>query len=159
MNIKIRPIKTSLTGALLALSVACTHNKMPYVEMPRENMSPATIKNINDLTEKSKSITQDSRYVKYGEDTLEITNKSLKKTAAFQKKLNTIASAHVEQIVTSMYLKPVPYGKSIVMVPKYNYSPKYTNPIAIVKPPILTRDSLDMYVPVEYYGIPNPKLK
>ncbi len=157
-NIK-KSVNTMLVASAILTGVAACTEKKPYVQMPKENVPEAVYNKLDSLSKESKKIINNPEYELYGKDTLELSKNFARKTDKFVNKMNDKAKMADEETVVGSRVTINYYSPG----PKYQiediYDSNHTNHIGVIRAPkVLTTDSTDMYVPVEYYGMKNPNV-
>ncbi len=156
-------IRSLFMAGVLTMGVnSC--KKAPYQEMSEKYIPQIVTERVDSIALESKKILKDSSYIKYANDTIELTKDFFNKPAKFVKRLNNSAESNIPQTSTGSYttMIPVVSGKTTIMVPQVHniYEDNFLNTKTVINSTkIFTRDNSNMFVPVEYYGIPNPKLK
>lgn len=155
-------LKYGILSGLFAVS-AC--KKTPYVLKPAAEV-PARMENkINLLKMQTNYILKDKRYEYFGKDTLEITDDIYNGIRLYMRKMDQVAEKNTPKTKTGHHLENqmIPKtggGFDIIPIMKNDYSPNYINQKAVITSnDVFTRNGEDIYVPVEYCGIPNPELK
>lgn len=157
--------KIAKIGILSGLVSLCSCSKQQKVFYPAQNVPQRVINKINSLNLQTNIIKRDSRYKFFGKDTLEITEDVFDGTRVYLNKLNKEAQKNTPKVKTGMHLENhiVPKtgeGTDIIPVMKPTYEPVYVNQKTVISSSdVFTRSGDDYYVPVEYYGMPNPKIK
>lgn len=158
-------IKYTTAAAVIAATGGCV--KKPYREMPKDLIPNVVKQKVDSLKIESEKTLKDTTYKCYGKDTLHLSlmdGCGATNVKELQEQLNDIAKRSDKRFVESSYtyMMPISNGKTTTLYPQigYNYADVHINQKAIVKDAkIFTTDSIDMYVPVEYYGQINPKYK
>lgn len=155
MNItRIKNIKTYvLSTFLLSATASCVQK--PYIKMPKENISKVVSVSLDSLVEES---------IKIKKDTLLLWKDFNKKIQRYLKGINQKALLNVPKSIVDKktVLIPTRVGNTTVMRQhiKIIKEPNYIETKAVISSnQILTKDSVEMYVPVEYYGKANPKIR
>ena len=131
-------LKTGIIGGLISLSTASCKKTSPRF-YPIKDAPKGMVNQINLIKWETGKVLRNSQYKCFGKDTLEITKDVFNGTHAYMKKMN---------------------DKAIKQTPLKILEPIYINQKTVVtSSDIFTKNGEDIYVPVEYYGIPNPKLK
>lgn len=160
-------IKNIIMTGLISSAGILTMNsckKAPFRAMPAKNIAPVVTERVDSIVQTGQSILKDKNYKKFGVDTLELTEEFFNNPAEFVKNLNKHADYDIPKTCTGSYttMLPVCTGKSVTVVPQvhYIYKPNFVNPQTVISSKeIFTRNGNDLFIPVEYYGLPNPKLK
>lgn len=156
-------IKAGVLSAVLSTgAVSC--QKAPLREMPAKYVSETVAKRLDSIASETQKVLADTNYKIFGHDTLELTKEFFKNPSKFIKKMNGKASLKTPSTCVGSYTTTVPIstGKSTIISTQvhYLYEDDFLKPKTIISSPkIFTRDSVDMYVPIEYWGKPNPKVK
>jgi len=157
-------LKVGILGGLISLSSAsCKKASSGYI--PAQNIPQGIAKRVELIRWQTHRIVQDSSYKYYGKDTLEITEDIFNGTRAYLNKLNKIAEKKTPDIWTGAKLIRETIiennGKrNEIQLLKDIYIPRYINQKAVIKSTdVFTHNGENIYVPVEFYGIPNPKLQ
>ena len=159
MRIRNIILKSLIAGSQFAVT-SC--KKAPYQPMSEKYIQPVVTQKIDSIAKETQKILQNSKYQKFGEDTLELTKDFFSKPRNFVDKMNESATAHIpEQCVgINTVMMPVSCGKTTIIIPQSQpiYEDVYKNAKTVISSTkIFTRNNKDMYVPVEYYGIPKKK--
>ncbi len=138
--------------------------KLPFQEMSTKKVAPFIIERVDSIAQASQNILTDKNYKKFGEDTLAITKDFFNNPAKYVKNLNKSAACNVPKIGIGSYttMMPIINGKTTILIPQRHiiYEQNFINAKTVINSKkIFTRDGNDMFIPVEYYGIQNPKLK
>ena len=168
-NISITPKRIvknlALTGTFLvgALSMISCKNK-PFKELDTNLIPPIVIETVDSFSHESLPITENSNYLKFGEDTLEFKKSYLTDKKTFFEDFNNSSKRNVPRTKTGQYttMLPLHTGKSTIFIPQTHFI--YTDNFIKTKTVIMskkmfTKNKEDLYIPVQYYGIQNPKLK
>ena len=144
------------------LTSAC--KKVPFQEISRNNLPKHITEKIDSIAIESRKILDNPQYEKFGEDTLNLTGDFYKNTEIFIKELNRTAQSKTPKTCTSHYtiMQPIYTSKSTILVPQTHsiYEDNYINQkVVINSDKVFSKNGKDLYIPVEYYGIPNPKIK
>lgn len=155
MNIRNLGKSLALSATLLT---ACERGPIHRIA---EKEAPQTAHVIDSLKTVSQSVLKDKTLHCYGRDTLEISTDIVEKPGKFVKSLNISAKTNMPNIVTGCYTTymPVMCGKSITLAPKKNdiHTDLFINPKTVIKDGIYANEKGNkLYVPVEFYGQPNP---
>lgn len=159
----IKYIKTFALSSLLIAGAPSCVNK-PYVEMPRENVSENVKTTLDSLVDETSKIKSDTSYIFYGRDTLLLWEDFDEKTDRYLKKINSESKSKAPQTVVDrkIVLIPTRVGNTTSMrqhVRVVKESDYIETKAVIPSNQIFTKDSVAMYVPVEYYGKSNPKVE
>lgn len=163
MNIaRISNLKTIALSSMLALGASSCVQK-PFVEMPEENISGEVKATLDSLVLETSKTKEDTSYVFYGRDTLLLWKDFNKKPDRYLKNINTESKSNVPTTVVGRHTVLIPsrVGNTTVMRQhvRVDREPDYIETKAVIPSnKILTRDSVAMYIPVEYYGKQNPKV-
>ena len=151
-------LKFGIISGLMSLSSASCQ-KTADKFYPAKNIKSGIINRINIIKWQTHRILQDSSYKYYGNDTLEITNEIFNGTRAYINKLNKIAEKSTPNHGKNLKFTKEGTSKKID-TSKDTFIPKYIKQKTVIKSDdVFTRNGEDVYVPVEFYGIPNPKLQ
>ena len=159
----VKNIKTlALSSLLLAGASSCVQK--PYVEMPNKNVSEEVTKTLDSLVQETSKIKADTSYVFYGRDTLLLWSDVASKQKRYLQNINNEAKSKTPNTVVDrkIVLIPTRVGNSTTMRQHVRVvrKPDFIENKAVVSSnKILTRDSVAMYIPVEYYGKHNPEVK
>ena len=161
MNVKNIILSSFVAGSGF---IASSCERIPYREVPQKEISQSIIKRRDSIANETKKILKDSCYKKFANDTLELTQVFYKAPAIFVRNLNKSAERNTPKTRADHYtvMTPVYTGKSTTLVPRthYKYEDNFIKQKAVINSDkIFTRTDETLYIPVEYYGIPNPKLK
>ncbi len=158
--IKINKITNYVVAsALITASTSCS--KKPLRQMSKDRIPAIVERKIDSLAKQSNEILKDTTYKYFGKDTLRLSDTQVS-AKQLQKKMDKIAQKQDESVVVGshLYMMPVCTGKSTTLIPQWcnDYAKAHINQKAIIKDTkIFTKDSTDMYIPVEYYGQINPE--
>lgn len=160
--IKINKISSCIAASAL-ITAASSCGRKPLVEMPKDMVPSRLERTVDSLSKKSADILNDSSYKFYGRDTLLLSPETYKTMGQFENYLNKKAESNDESVIIGSYTAfiPVYNGKTTTLIPQvqHQYDNEHINHKAIVREgKIFTKDSTDMYLPVEYYGQINPKI-
>lgn len=156
-------LKTGVLSAALSTSaVSC--QKAPLREMPAKYVTETVANRLDSIASETQRVLADTNYKCFGYDTIELTKEFFKNPAKFIKKMNNKAVQKTPSTCVGVYTTTIPVstGKITVLTTQVHsiYEDDFLKPKAIIRSPkIFTRDSVDMYVPTEYWGKPNPKVK
>ncbi len=153
-------ILTSLIAGSQFAVTSC--RKAPLQPMSEKYIQPVVTQKIDSIAKETQKILQNSKYQKFGEDTLELTKDFLSNPKNFVDKMDKYAAVHTPEVCVGAYTEMIQVhnGNSITTLPqlKQIYADVYKNAKAVISSTkIFTRNNKDMYVPVEYYGIPKKK--
>lgn len=156
MRIRNIIISSLIAGSQFAVT-SC--KKAPLRPMAENAIQPIVTQKIDSIAKETQKILQNSKYQKFGEDTLELTKDFLSNPKDFVDKINKLATVHSpeECVGSRTVMRHIHNGKSIRTIPqiKHIYEDTYKNAKAVINSTkIFTRNNKDIYVPVEYYGIP-----
>lgn len=155
-------IKTGVLSGLISMSVTGC-KKAPF--KPMTSVPAKVTQKVDSLVKEADKITNNTSYIFYGNDTLEITNNFVTDTPEFIKKMDKKAVKNTPKEKVGQHLENLMIPKrgggfDIIPTMQTDYAPRYVEQTAVVKSPsIFTRDGKDMYIPVEYYGKKNPEIK
>lgn len=164
-NRKINTISAFLIGGLTVL--LSIFPKAPFKELPQKFVKPIVKERLESVALQSQKILEDSKYKKFGKDTLAITIDLFSNPKKFLEKINNSAAANIPDTVVGKdwalsFLSGGGKSTPFVILPqKVNkYENLFTNARAVIKSnKIFTKNGNDMFIPVEYYGIKNPNIK
>lgn len=155
-----------MIGLLASGGLAVTScKKAPFQEMTAKHIAPVVTERIDSIAQASKQILANKNYQKFAEDTLELTKDFFNNPAKFIEKLNKHSVDNIPETCTGSYTttQQVYNGSKlvgIIPVKHHIYTDNFINTKTVINSKkIFTRDGDDMFIPVEYYGIPNPKLQ
>ena len=155
----------ALTGTFLVGTLSMTScKKQPFKELDTNFIPPVVIETVDSFSRENLPITQNSNYLKFGEDTLEFKKSYLTDKKAFFEDFNNASKRNVPRTRTGSYITMVPRynGKTVIMTPitHYTYTDNFIDTkTVIMSKKMFTKNNEDIYIPVQYYGNPNPKLK
>jgi len=157
----MRAPKIIMISALAGLT-SC--QKAAFHEMPAKNIAPVVTERIDSFARESQKILKNPEYKKFKNDTLQLTEEFFRNPSKFFKRLNKSSKANIPDTCTktTTILRPVYIGKTMHMQPiiEKHYEPLYKDSKAVINSnKIFTTDSVNMFVPVEYWGIRNKNLK
>ena len=153
-------ILTSLIAGSQFAVTSC--KKAPLRPMAENAIQPVVTQKIDSIAKETQKILQNSKYQKFGEDTLKLTKDFFSNPKKFVDNMNKFAAVHSPEECVGAYTEMIQIhnGNSITTIPKLRqiYEDVYKNAKAVISSTkIFTRNNRDMYVPVEYYGIPKKK--
>ena len=145
---------------IAAAAVGCT--RKPLKPMPQELIPTEITHNLDSLSKESQRILNDTTYKFYGNDTLRLNKDFAENPQYFQRKIDSKAKKADKTVKMGKYtkLEPMFFNNRMMLYPKTHYIEEkgHIEHKAVIKnPQILTTDSINMYIPVEYYGKINPK--
>lgn len=162
MGLGISKIRAGALSAFLMLSsIGCKKNAPVYKLLPSDYVAPKVIKNIESIRNKTVSVINNPDYVLLGRDTV-VLNKDfhLHPEKFLEEQNKKLADKFVDEVKgewKSNYIA-TPDGDAYVYSP--DYYRKYVDKTTVINSDkIYTTDSIDMFVPVEYYGKINPEAK
>lgn len=155
-----------MIGLLASGGLAVTScKKAPFQEMTAKHIAPVVTERIDSIAQASQKILENKNYQKFGEDTVSITKDFFNNPAKFIENLNKHSADNIPETCIGSYTTTQQlYNGSklagIIPVKRYIYTDNFINTKTVINSKkIFTRDGDDMFIPVEYYGIPNPKLQ
>lgn len=153
---------TALTTALISGLSSC--ERKSYKLVPSEKVSKTLQLKLDSFSSASKNVINDTSYRFYAADTVKIDSTILTNPKQFFSSLQTKAKKRTGQFIESSEVKLTPmfFNGKMEMYPvvEYQYADKFLHPQAVLKnTKVYTTNNKDRYIPVEYYGIPNPKMK
>lgn len=169
----LKNLRTAITATMLALSTSsCMQKAGGYVDMPENLMEPAVREVVDRVVAKTRTSIPDSTYKCFHKDTLYFHKDLIKKNGEaymldrlHDKAVQAVDSTTHETIpvVVPKKKKIGKEGKQVIVdLVEKNIpirSANHLDPQAVIaSDKILTRDSVNFYLPVEYYGIPNSEL-
>lgn len=145
---------------IAAAAVGCT--RKPLKPMPQELIPAEITHKMDSLSKESQKILNDTTYKFYGNDTLRLNKDFAENPQYFQRKIEHHAQKTDKIVKVGQYttFEPLFFNNKMMLYPKTHYIEEkgHMEHKAVIKnPQILTTDSINMYVPVEYYGKINPK--
>ena len=159
MNIS-KIIGAGIVGGILSAG-GSSCKKVPFQPISKSAVSKEIINKVDSLSAAAKKI--DKTYQIFGYDTLEINSNLTKKTDKYINYLNKQAQKHTPKVKTGTHteIQMIPKtggGFEQIPVVKPTMEQKYINQKTVISSSeFYTRDGKDLYIPVEYYGQPNPK--
>ena len=161
MRLCVNSFKTIGLAAMMAASVSACKRPTNLVPMPKEFVQPKTTAIIDSLVREGKKVSENPDYVYLGCDTLEL-NKDFSKNPSkfFDKTELILRDKFNDKMCTNEYdhIYSDPDGAGIIHYKDYKNI--YINKTAIISSPeTYTRDSADVFIPVEYYGQINPEIQ
>ena len=156
-------LKVGILGSFLSCGLqAC--QKAPFKEVPKEKVENVIVNRVDSFISESKKVLQNDKYQIFEKDTIELTKDFFNNPKEFFKYLDEKAKTEVPRVVIRTYTVMVPsvVHKWRVVEPqtRHEYAKKFIEPKSVIlSDKIYTRDSIDRYVPVEFWGISNPELK
>ena len=172
MNV-LKNIRTAVTATMLALSTSsCMQKAGGYVDMPQNLIDPAVREVVDNVVRTTRKSIPDSTYKCFHKDTLYFQTDLIKKNgeAYILDKLHAKAIQAVDSTTHETIPVVVPRKKKVgkdgerVIVDLIEKdipirSADHLDPRAVIaSDKILTRDSVNIYLPVAYYGVPNSEL-
>jgi len=156
-------LKVGVLSSMLTLP-ATSCQRLPLKELPAEQVSSVVINRVDSFISESNNLLKKNNYQTFMNDTIKITKDFFNNPAKFFKKLDKEAASNVPRTVVRTYTVMVPsvVHKWRVVEPqtRHEYEKNFIEPRTIMcSNKIFTRDSVDIYIPVKYVGIPNPKLQ
>ena len=142
---------------MMAATVAgCTPKRQKFVPMPKEYVSQKLVQSVNSLYKEGVQVKYNTNNVLLDRDTVKLDREFVKDPDSFYRSTNSFLSQNYNETVC-----PEDEGSDGKgYFDTQNYYEKYINKQAIVSGKTLyTTDSIDVYVPVEYYGEINPEIK
>ena len=157
--LSIKPIrKFALAGTLtLAALTACVPNKPALKETDKPCLSEKSIEILDSFSKENRKIISDTNYVKCGTDTILVQPYLETQFDHFQKTIDqSIKKSVLKSIVDSVESKTYyPSMHQYIKRTKYIYADVFKNIVPVIdNSKFYTKSSYDVYVPVEYYGIP-----
>jgi len=154
-------IKTAALSIMISGFSAC--ERKPFKELPKKYVPELVQTKIDSLSKTSQRVLKDTTYKCFGKDTLLFCKKSEPDCDMFVKEMNEHAKRKSGKSAVNSYtvLVPMYNGKRTMWIPqvRHDYEYNYLKQQTVIRDTkLFTTDSTDIYVPVEYYGIPNPKL-
>lgn len=155
-------LKVGILSSVLSCGLSACQ-KAPLKEVPKEKLENVIVNRVDSFISESKKVLQNKEYQSYGKDTLKLTQEFFQNPKEFFKELDKKAKSEVPRVVVRTYTVMVPsvVHKWRVVEPqtRHEYARKFVEPCALIlSDKIYTRDSIDRYVPVEYFGVQNKKL-
>ena len=142
---------------MMAATVAgCTPKRQKLVPMPSEYVPAKTVQLVNSLYRDGITVKYNKKNVLLDRDTVKLGKDFVKDPDSFYRNTNSFLSQNYNETICPE--EEGSEGKGYFDT--QNYYDKYVNKQAIVSGKTLyTTDSIDVYVPVEYYGEINPEIK
>lgn len=162
---KIQGLLKTLVLSTSVLLSSCKNR--PLVECSEKMISPVLKTQIDSIAKESQKVLNDTAYKCFHKDTLFLTKSAKDKIAIskFVTRMNELAKQNVDSTVVDVITTKRPIWHSgfscsyIVDFREHEHIIKaanYLNPKAVIKSDkLFTRDSASIYIPVEFYGIPN----
>ena len=152
----------ALSSLLLSGATSCVQKS--YVEMPQEKVSAEVKATLSTMINETSEVKNDTSYILYGKDTLLLWSDVASKQKRYLQNINNAASSNTPQTVVDRKIVLIPsrVGNTTIMRQHVRVvkEPNYIETKAVIpSDKILTRDSVAMYIPVEYYGKHNPKIE
>lgn len=151
-------VKTIAAGSMISLT-SCVGQ--PFKEIKPDKQ---TAKLITEISNETKEILKNKEYSLYGKDTIRIPNFFQYTPRALTDKMERVAAASVPDSIlgTKQVAQPTLVDKAMTLL-HFNQdikAPKYVKEKAVLaSPKVFVDQRRNQYVAIEYYGIPNPKLK
>jgi len=149
--------KMSFIGLMTFSATSCKKDSYKIVEQVPFNISSK----VDLLRHKTSGIIKDASYKCYGYDTLEISKDFYSNQKKYIEYLNKQAQKKTPKTKRGKHLENqmIPKtggGFELIPVWKSDYKNDYIEQKAVIKSKnIFTTNGNDLYIPVEYYGIPN----
>lgn len=158
----IKPVRTiALAGTItLATLAACTPNKPVLRETNNPYLSKKSIEMLDSFCKENKEIVSDTNYVKCGEDTILVHPYLETNMHKFERTIQESINEKVpKSVVDSTTTKTFYPGMSQFRKhTKYTYASDYKGVVPVIdNSKYYTSNDYNVYVPVEYYGIPTNK--
>ena len=156
-------LKIGLLSSTLSLGLPSCQ-KAPLKEVATAQIPPIALNRVDSFISESKKVLLNTKYQTFKKDTVKITKDFYANPIEFFKNLNKEAKSETPRVVVRTYTVMVPsvVHKWRVVEPqtRHEYAKKFVEPRAVIQSnKFFTRDSVDLYVTVEYVGIPNPELE
>jgi hypothetical protein len=155
----IKPIRNFTLASTLALAAltACVPNKPIFKETNSPYLSEKSIEMLDSFSKENKKVLSDTNYVKCGADTILVQPYLETQFDRFQKTIEqSIQKSVPKSIVDTVESKTFyPTMRQYIKQPKYIYADEYKDIVPVIdNSKFYTKSKFDVYVPVEYYGIP-----
>ena len=149
--------KTGICAAMMAATVVgCAPKRQKLVPMPKEYVSQKLVQSVNSLYKEGTAVKYNTKNVLLDRDTVKLDRDFVRDPDSFYRSTNSFLSQNYNETIC-------PEDEGFAgkgYFDTQNYYDKYINKQAIVSGKNLyTTDSIDVYVPVEYYGEINPEIK
>ena len=159
MSSLLNPIrKFALTGTLaLATLAACVPNKQELKETNNPYLTEKSIEILDSFTKENKEVVSDTNYVKCGADTILVQPYLETQFDRFEKTIEQSIEKSVPKSVVDSIERKVYYPSmhQYLKHTEYTYADDYKNIVPVIdNSKFYTKSNYDVYVPVEYYGIP-----
>lgn len=154
-----------LIGAFaLSTSLISCNRERSYKELNKEDVPIEFKEAIDSFTRENEDIPNDPNYMKFGDDTLKFEKFYLYDQPRFNHDLEKRMLKQMPKtcIGEKKDLVPIFNGKTVVVRAKKRkiYENHFINSKTVVaSDKIFTKRGNDIYIPIQYYGEPNPKLK
>lgn len=156
-------LKAGILGGLISAStVSC--KKSPVQKFVKTEAPFDLSRRLDFIKSETSRVMRDKRYEFFAYDTIKVSD-DIKYLRSYLSILNKQAQRYSPKIKTGQHLETQMVPKSgggfdIVPVVRNEYTPRYIEAKTVIKSnEIFSKGDDEFYVPVEYYGIPNPKLK
>ena len=151
----------ALVGTLITGSLGSTSCiRQPFKELNKNLVPRPIVEVVDSCARKSIKSIENPSFVKYGEDTIEFKDYYLQNKQFFGKWLNRLSWYKCPQTQTGTKRSLHATGGGVMFSRRAKYTNNFVDTKAVIKSDkFFTTDGEDIYIPVQYYGIPNPKLK
>ena len=159
MQLCVNSFKAISIAALMAVSVSACKRPTNYVSMPKENVPQRTTAVLDSLVKEGEKISQNADYIYLGGDTLELNKDFLQNPSKFMDIANMIARDNFNDKVCTQENGCTGYPECASSQRYSGFKNVYIDKTAIIpNSEVLTTDSTNTYIPVEYYGRINPEV-
>jgi hypothetical protein len=155
----IKPIRNFALASTLTLAAltSCVPNKSVFKETSSPYLSEKSIEILDSFSKENQKVLSDTNYVKCGADTILVQPYLETQFDRFQKTIEqSIQKSVPKSIVDTVESKTFyPTMRQYIKQPKYIYADEYKDIVPVIdNSKFYTKSNFDVYVPVEYYGIP-----
>lgn len=161
-RISKKPIRNFTLASAIALGtlVGCVPNKPVLRETTSPYLTKKSVELLDSFCRKSKEILSDTSYVKCGVDTIPLPAYLETQFDRFERTIQqsiqkSVPKSVVDSVETKTYY---PSMHQYLKHTKYVYADDYKNVVPVIdNSKYYTTSGYNVYVPVEYYGIPSSK--
>jgi hypothetical protein len=158
----IKPIRNFTLASTLTLAAltSCVPNKPVFKETSSPYLSEKSIEILDSFSKENQKVLSDTNYVKCGADTILVHPYLETHFDRFQKTIEqSIQKSVPKSVIDTVESKTFyPTMRQYIKQPKYIYTDAYKNIVPVIdNSKFYTKSKFDVYVPVEYYGMPISK--
>ncbi len=161
MRICVNNYRAVTLAAMMAMTVSACKKPVNLVPVSKDYIQPRTTAILDSLANEGKKITENTDYIYLGSDTLELNKDFSKNPAKFLNKASMIVRDKFDDKVCTKKDNYIPGYPDCVSTKRYSeFKDMYIDKTTIIpNAKTYTKDSTDIYVPVEYYGRVNPEIQ